>query len=191
MDNTQMVRLFFAVLPDDHLKDTLVTQMHSLKKLPFYHSIRWTKPHHLHLTLNFIGKMPQDKISELIQNVQQKITPLPAFKLHFSRLMLFPPSSHPHILAVSIAPSLELTKLVFAIMQGAAETQLLSDKKPYIPHITLGKLKRLFIIDEAYRKINLPPLIVQQIALLQSMSTITGTEYHVIETFDLREGDPH
>lgn len=188
MDNTEVTfkRLFFAVMLDDSLKETLMKLIHSLKKLSANRSIHWTRPNNLHLTLHFIGNTPLDKIPQLLRNVRQNIALFPSFQLNFSHLHLFPPSSHPHALALSIVPSMPLTELVAKVRQGVIDTQLTGNKKPYIPHITLGKFKQLPNLKTRQQQIKFPPLFVEQIALVQSQSTVKGVEYHTLEVLKLK-----
>lgn len=179
-------RLFFALLLDDSLKETLVTFIKSLKKS--FHPIRWTKPENLHITLHFVGNVPAEKIPLLVSNVQQKITGLTTFDIKFTELLWFPPSRHPHTLALGIKPYPSLLNLASEIRQGSIEAGLVGDKKTYIPHVTLGKLKIPPHINFANQKTNLPKLPVTQVVLLQSIQTAEGVEYQTVEKIKLGVG---
>ena len=179
-------RLFFALLLDDTLKETLVTFIKSLKKS--FHPIRWTKPENLHITLHFIGNVLPEKIPLLVSNVQQKITGLTTFDIEFTALLLFPPSRHPHTLAVEIRPSPPLLNLAHEIREGSIEAGLVGDKKTYIPHVTLGKLKIPPHINFTNQKINFPKLPVTQVVLLESIQAAEGVEYQTVEKIKLGVG---
>jgi len=178
-------RIFFSLLLDDTSKEALIKLIHNLKKSSLCHYVHWKKIEKLHITLHFIGNTTKEKIPLLIESVQKKIATLPTFNLEFMNLSAFPPTRHPHALVLNIKPSASLLKLVEEITHGVTEAELSGDKKSYIPHLTLGKLKKIPPATVLYPKTMLPNLSVKEVVLLKSVPIEGDTVYEVIEKLNL------
>lgn len=181
---TNFARLFFAITLNEEHKETLTQLIHSLKTQLNLHHIHWVKPEHFHITIQFIGKTPEQNIPKLITAVREKITELHPFKIHFTKISLFPPK-HPHILVLNIKPSPEILTLATKTSEGMMRTGYNPEKRPYLPHLTLGKLKHTVHTSFDFPPIKIAPFDVNQLTLLQSIPTETGSQYIPIETMPL------
>ncbi|WP_082411857.1 RNA 2',3'-cyclic phosphodiesterase, partial [Methylogaea oryzae] len=78
-------RLFFALWPDDGLRETLVKTLRPLRKTA---TARWVRPEHYHLTLVFLGAVPVACLDRLMALA----APLPfaPFELEFQRVEFWP-----------------------------------------------------------------------------------------------------
>lgn len=191
MDNPQnppkphSARLFFAVPFEESTQKELLTLIQALKKLPHSQNVRWEKPQNLHITLHFLGNLTHEKVPQLITNVQQAITDSVAFEANFTHVQVFPPSKHPTVLALGITPSASFQDLVTKIAEGMMHLNLSPEKRPYVPHLTIGRLKRPphpFITETP----KLSPFSVNRVILFQSFTLASGAEYQSLETFQLK-----
>lgn len=179
MKNSEFLRLFFAISFNQAIQESFKRLMAPLKKLPHVH---WEPLENLHITLHFMGNVAQAKIPALIHEVQKNIAELPAFDLEFLYLQYFPQTRHPRVLSVVIRPSPELIKLVTRIGNGIVACDLPIQDRPYIPHLTLGRLKlppQLPVFER--QPVKIPPFTVTHITLFQSITTAAGSEYIGLE----------
>ena len=74
-----MIRAFIAITPPTTLQQTMaeVRQVFQRLSLPW----RWVTPDHIHLTLRFLGNMPDESVTSLLQAMEQAAQGQTAFPL--------------------------------------------------------------------------------------------------------------
>jgi 2'-5' RNA ligase len=183
MKNSEFFRLFFAISFNQAMQESLKQLMNPLKKLSHIH---WEPVENLHITLHFMGNVAQAKIPDLLHEVQKNITELPVFDIEFLYLQYFPQTKHPRVLSIVIRPSPKLIKLVTQIGKGIVACDLPIQDRPYIPHITLGRLKLPPHPPVFERQaVKLPPFTATHITLFQSVTTEIGSKYIGLEKLNL------
>lgn len=104
-------------------------------------SIRWTDPKQIHLTLIFLGwtnPLLQDQISEIIYNASCESEP---FEIKMARLGVYPGLQEPRIIWAGISEETDLMILQGKLACGVASLGSPPEKRPYRPHLTLGRVK--------------------------------------------------
>ncbi|MCL1986062.1 MAG: RNA 2',3'-cyclic phosphodiesterase [Betaproteobacteria bacterium] len=127
-------RLFVAVELSEEIKVRL------LNVRTFIPGLKWTPNANLHLTLHFIGQIPQDSVALLRQSLRR--IKGDAFRLNVVGLGLFRQRAG-GILWAGITKEPALIKLKHQVdeaLWGAIELSL--DEKDYSPHVTLSRLKK-------------------------------------------------
>jgi RNA 2',3'-cyclic 3'-phosphodiesterase len=131
-----MPRLFVAI----DLPVSVKQQLSSLSTR--IDGVRWTETTNLHLTLRFIGDVPQHTVSAIqaaLLSVQS-----PPFSLQVSGVGTFPgnPRKPPRIIWAGLSSQPPaLTSLYETIEANIRVLGLPPDDKPYTPHITLARVK--------------------------------------------------
>ena len=130
-----MPRLFVAIdLPDAHK-----TRLAGLRDdaLPG----RWTPSQKFHLTLRFIGEVDEDRVA----TVEQALAGFQgeAFSLQGRGLGVFPSPRQPRILFAALTPAPVLLELQAQVEQALHAIGLDEDPKPFRPHVTLARLRRV------------------------------------------------
>jgi len=101
-------------------------------------SIRFVRSEHLHLTLVFIGEVPDDA-TKLVEAMSADIGQRP-FRLVFGGLGVFPANGAPRVLWLGVVDGLrqaiDLHAHVAAKLTGAG---VAVDKRPFHPHLTLAR----------------------------------------------------
>src|SRR5687768_11544475 len=110
-DPSHPTRAFFAIALPDEVKQKLQDLIVQLKKVHPARSIRWAKPHNLHVTLQFIEAVQPDDLKKLIQNVGSEMCSCKAFELEFQEIELFPTPYLPHIISIKVGPEESTAKL--------------------------------------------------------------------------------
>jgi len=134
------MRLFVALEPPEVLKAELTQALGSLQKQS-RGGINWVKPQNLHLTLLFIGEVPDHQVQAVAQAAETRAKNFAAPALKARGLDLFP-ARDPRLLGLKLnedEPS--LTKLNRLLLNDLRELQLDPDAKALKLHITLGRIK--------------------------------------------------
>lgn len=149
------LRLFIALeLPESFLRD-LELDLEGLKKA--HPEFRWIKRENQHLTLAFLGSVPEDRIPIVLSAMEQAMSPWQretdtsqGISVSAQGLYTFPPRKPASVLAVglstgketvcSLAAALE-TELV-AIKETAQLVEFQGSRRPFTPHITVARAGR-------------------------------------------------
>jgi len=184
------MRTFLALELPEEFKNELaggITQLQEL--LP--QGIKWVKKEHLHITMQFIGDVDPEKISELTSEFQSILNHLKPFTIYQPQLEAIP-IRNPRLVWVKcnfICP--ELSVVVDRIRQYLEKEGLEIDKKTFRLHITLGRIKKSIekkAIENLFR-VNLRDTKwkVSEATFYESRLQPEGPEYRKIATFNLQE----
>ncbi len=135
-----MVRCFLAISLSKSVKERLhkVQQVLAQSKA----NVRWVRPECIHLTLKFFGDVPEEKIEEIIKIVRSITSQVIPLKLKVKGLGTFPPNRRPRVIWAGIAGDLrELTYLRQEIEKALARIGFEPEDRPFVPHLTLGRVK--------------------------------------------------
>ena len=169
-------RLFLACWPDQSLQETLFKLARRLQKK---HGGRKTPQQNIHLTLLFLGQVPEQKE----QDLRHRLRTLEAkeFELELDKAGCF---GHCKIkwVGASMQPA-ALRNLYRGLQQICHELGLLTDDKAFRPHITLLRNSRGELVQE------IRPLCwkVDSYYLIESVQTGAGVEYRIVEEFRLSD----
>ena len=157
MPEKETMRLFIALEPSAGFKSALTEVQARLRAAGI--DARYYDPAALHLTLAFIGQWPED-ISPLLPPVEAP------FPLTLSHLGVFPEAK---VLWAGVAPSEKLDALARRVRQALDDSGVPYDRRPFRPHITLGRKPRI-PEGAALDGIALPPAVmtVRDVCLYRS-----------------------
>lgn len=161
-------RLFFALWPDDRLRDRMRDFISPVAKLVEGRAIdrgNW------HITLAYIGEFPQQRIDDL-HEVKQSIAVEP-FRLRFDRLEFW---ARPRIAAL-VAPTVpkELEELVEKLKGRILAAGVEPEQRAYRPHVTVVRNARPF---ETQRLAQSADTEWASFELVESVSGPGGPTYH-------------
>lgn len=182
---SKLIRTFLAFDIDETLKKPLIKIINHFQTKNF--PVKWCNPENLHVTLRFYGEISPEKITDLIAALNYEMTDVKEFDLPTEEIKLFPSKSKPIAVALSFPLSKELNQLVTIIEAASQKVDVISDIRPFLPHLTLGRLR--------YRKNNIdfqhPILIpksttVNEIILYRSDITNDGSIYTPLNKWRLK-----
>ena len=185
-----LTRAFVAVPCGDPLAGELSLR---LDALPGRASVNWTRPDTWHLTLQFLGDWPADRLSAL-QEALGELRGLPGCMLRPAGLGGFPDLRGPRVLFLQFAgagPLLELAHQVRRVT-GQVWVEGPQDTRPFHPHLTLARvrdpleirqLNRLKVIDLA----DLPDLRCEGFNLMASTLGPGGARHRELAGYALRK----
>jgi len=140
---------------------------------------RWVDPGNFHLTLRFIGEVPEDVAAD----VDEALAGLKArrFTLQLAGTGIFG-GNRPHALWVGVERDPELVRLRDKIEHALIRTGLAPEQRRFAPHVTLARLRdsppdQLGDFLAAHAQFRARPLPVEQFSLIASFPTKAGSVY--------------
>jgi len=182
-----MVRVFIGFFTSPIIIDK--TQKLREEASPFIHG-KWTQPQNLHITLQFIGEVDRETLTELLKTTQEVANSFKPFKITYKGLGVFPHLRRPRILWVGVNVGANVLKRLAKTVEVANKKvpNIRPDTKPFHPHVTICRMKRLddrklksFL--RRYQNFVFGEEIVNKIAVIKSTLTPEGPIYAPIEEF--------
>jgi 2'-5' RNA ligase len=202
MDNSKEnhVRSFIAVEMPEAVKKELSRLQTELKQNCTDSIARWVAPQNIHLTLQFLGDVPQSKIGKIKNALVEVSSAHTAFELRLGELGVFPGINRPRVIWVGLDGNLkrlaDIQKQIEQLLSGAG---FVPENRPFSSHLTLARVR-----EEASpaEKQKLGQIIssmtfksgctipVRRINLMKSQLTPHGSVYSVLFSADLKTDHP-
>lgn len=181
------MRLFIAIELTSALQEKLTAVTRPWIAVLPEGSVRWVRPEGRHLTLKFLGEVPEERVGEIQAALLSAVDPIPGFPLHVGGFGTFPNLRHPRVLWVGVEdPTGDLAR-VQAVVEGAmVELGFDPERRAFHPHITLGRVGRrvrgqgLKSLASQLGEVQIDSvgeMKVGQIYLIRSELKPTGAEY--------------
>jgi 2'-5' RNA ligase len=173
-----MKRLFFAVVVPPEISQRLLGSFPE-KNFP---GIRFLDVKNLHVTLHFLGHLPDDKVNSLVEMFSPVITQCRAFDLCFEKFVALRKGKKLSHLWAQLESSLAFTELAL----GARRLIPNSESRPPLPHITIARIKQRRELP--FDLPALPPFRyrAEKIELLESILDQDGPHYSVLHHWNLK-----
>ncbi|MCY3796331.1 MAG: RNA 2',3'-cyclic phosphodiesterase [Chloroflexi bacterium] len=183
-----MPRLFVAIDLPDESKDRIL----SLREddLP---PGRWTRRDALHLTLHFIGDVPE-AVARAYQRSLARVD-APAFELQIQGVGQFPINDRPRVIWAGIQNTPELRALHEAVGGALEREGFRRERRRFHPHITLMRFRKPIRRGLASKWIQAhidfyaEPFRVEQFALYESDLQPSGAVYRKRGVYELSKVD--
>ena len=179
--------MFIAVPLSADLKARLVTLQQEFRLLRV--EATWVREAGFHLTLKFFGEVDSSLIGPITSCMTTLAQHHHPFSLTVFRVGSFPHESNPRVLWVGVE---DVTGALGQIQQmlDARLTQIgfAAEGRPFAPHLTLARLKRVPRRDEflgalkAHRETVLGQFDVDHIELVESQLHRSGARYSIVNT---------
>src|SRR5207245_6930063 len=141
------MRLFVALEIPSDVRENLAALLKALRAVS--PQTRWVRPENLHLTLKFMGEVPETKLAAIRSALAGVRSDQPT-TVDFRGLGFFPNEKRPRVFWAGIEASSNL-KTLAADIEGAMEKcGIAREKRDFSPHLTLARLERP--LPEALRK---------------------------------------
>jgi len=181
-------RLFIAV--KIHGNKALETLVKDTKTKLKGNKLRWIDLGNLHLTLKFIGKTKEEKVSEIIEALSSIETNFSPFEIELSKLKAFYSKNEPKILWIDVKNKPEISELSLSINNALEAIDIKNNEKKYTPHLTIARIKQVKNIEK-YKDLFNENFIfslkyqISEFHLIESDLKPTGVQYYVLKTFVL------
>jgi 2'-5' RNA ligase len=137
------LRTFIAIELDEQCKSSLSRLRQRLGEQMPPRSLRWVPPEGIHLTLKFLGDTPLEKVDAVKLALAQAAAQVAPFTFVVGGLGCFPNSRQPRVVWVGLQePTGALAGLQKAVEDRVAPLGFPTEKRPFSPHLTLGRVQR-------------------------------------------------
>lgn len=128
-----MSRLFFALLPPPAVAASLDDLCEGLTEA------NWVSEEDFHLTLSFLGELPQRSIPELMEVA--KVVRTPTFRLELSSVGLFSSRGRPRVLWAGVRREERLATLQRVLSSELRQAGFELERRKFHPHLTLARIE--------------------------------------------------
>lgn len=176
------MRLFIAIEIPDDIKNEMADVQRRLKGSGVEAS--WTRAGGIHLTLKFLGEVPEVKIPEIIRTLSDTLRGTAGFQLEVARVGTFPNPRNARVVWIGVSGEVgQLTKLQVAVEGSIVGLGFEREDRPFTPHLTLGRIKSLGPRDtwlkslDSVKDVRFPAFPVKAVSLMKSELKSTGAVY--------------
>ena len=138
----KQVRSFIAIpVPADGLQ-VLEDAVERLD-LELGKSVRWVRSEGVHLTLKFMGNIPEGMVARVLEALPPVAARFAPIDLSISGMGVFPSPRRPRVLWAGLRGDLEtLSALQLAVDDAVGKLGLPKEQRAFSPHLTLGRVRR-------------------------------------------------
>lgn len=134
------MRTFLALDIDEKLRGVLTEAVGQIDTGPA--RVRWVLPENLHVTMNFLGEVADDAISDICAAVAEAARGVQPFDFNVRRIVCVPPAGHVRMFWAAVEDPTGRMDTLYELLAGAASAfGITSDDRKFNPHITLGRIK--------------------------------------------------
>jgi len=180
-----MIKRLFVAIP---FPPEFVKALGSYEKRHQFRGVRWMPNDNWHITVYFLGEVPDEKIPDVCARLREAIADQDPFSLEFQKVDFGPPNAPPRMIWTYFSSRSEYRRLVEAISYALKPFVYRVSRKEMIPHVTLARFKeesrpRRLRLDQPILKE--PALRVSSCDLMESKLTPAGSVYGLVESFRL------
>jgi RNA 2',3'-cyclic 3'-phosphodiesterase len=174
------MRLFLAVELPENVQETLHRGLGILKR--DQPPARWVRSEGIHVTLKFLGELPETAVAELGSAVPAALAPLAPVEIRLGGGGFFPQERHPRVAWIGgEAPGLE--RWAAALEEVGELVGVARERRPFALHLTLARLERPWGAQavEHFKvqtgKWQLAPFVAREVVLFSSELKPSGSVY--------------
>jgi len=181
------MRIFIALELPEKIKKEISKTQNQLKTVGI--KARLVKPEITHLTLVFLGETTPNKIEDIKKILKEASSQISPINLWSDNIDAFPSPAKAKIIYLSLKGEMgKLNALFLKIQKDLKKQKINFDQKPFVPHLTLGRLKKLQNLTWPLSKIKIPRrhFFTNKLFLIQSTLTSQGPIYKILHSFELK-----
>ncbi len=187
-----MIRAFIAIKIPADIQEKLGGIQQKLKQSEAH--VSWVNPENIHLTLQFLGNIEEEKIPQIVSQLEESVKIVSPFQLQVGYAGAFPNLSYPRVIWIGVtdneAGSLKLLRT--ELSSRLAKIGFKREDGRFKPHLTLGRVRsqknrsNLLRAIEAIVNIWVGEVFVDVVYLIRSELKPTGAEYTDIAEVQIR-----
>ena len=180
------MRLFVALEIPQEVRKNLAGLLKGLRAIS--PQTKWVRAENLHLTLKFIGEVPEANLAGIRSALAVAKSDAPV-RLEARGLGFFPNPRHPRVLWAGIESSPNLKTLAEGIGLALEKVGIAREKRAFSPHLTLARFEpsrleeKLRAAIEEKSSVEFGEVFATQFHLIESKLKPAGAEYTTVESF--------
>ena len=139
--NATTIRAFLAIEPPKEVLRNLLDIQNRLRRL-IAMDIRWVKPEGVHLTLKFLGDIPEKDAPNITSAAGEAAASVGPLAFYVSGLGVFPDARRPRVVYLEIKGDTDKLASFQKRLEGTlAGIGFTEEKRPFRAHLTMGRVK--------------------------------------------------
>ena len=149
--------------------------------------VRWVRSDRFHLTIKFLGETSTDLLPGIKAALGDVADATPPLLMGLTHGGVFPSAGPPRVIWLGLTPGAGLADLAARVDRGLLPLGFDLEKRPFHPHLTLGRAESGAFFDRALleRPLQAEPVKVNLLALVQSDLKPKGSVHETIEEWVL------
>ena len=172
--------------------ENLLYRIYYLKKHLSEDNINWIKIDHFHITLRFIGDTPIGSIESISKSIEKVMLNYHSFDLNIKGISVFGSHYKPKIIWAGVEPKEILQKIAESIDKELCALGFEIDRQNFVPHLTLGRIRKLKDKSHFFNVIEKPDSeviqteTVKSVVFFESQLKQNGAVYNVLDQIQLK-----
>jgi 2'-5' RNA ligase len=193
-DSEPTLRLFVACELPAEMKAALASLQEALREKGAPR-LRWVRPEGIHLTLKFLGAVPQEKVTAICEALAPTVQGIPPLALSLAEVGTFGDRRGPRVVWVGMEGNLEpLARLQQRVEKALEPLGFPPERRAFSPHLTLARVPDSMGSDERQplrqlaKDIEVPPapaVTIGELSLMRSILGPGGAVYERLAAFPL------
>jgi len=191
--NEPLMRTFVAIELSDDCRRRLGRAVEVLRRRAS--GVKWVSAEAAHITLKFIGELPEDRVPDAIAALKAAARSAAPFSFRLEGISGFPPSGRPRIIhSPAHEPTGAMAALAVAVEKSLCDAVgVAPEERGFKAHVTIGRVKnprecpRVEELAALVTDADFGEVTVRDIVLMKSELTPRGPIYTPIERVPLGE----
>lgn len=155
--------------------------------------IKGVEDENIHLTLRFIGEVPEGYVSHISECVA-RAKEFTKFQIRIEGVGAFPSVSRPRVLWVGITEGFDKLRTIRSRLEECLRSYAEPDREEFVPHITVGRVKGSYDstclknVISSYENTLFGFSQVSKVKLKRSILRPEGPVYMDVTVIDLKDG---
>ncbi len=134
------MRLFVAIEFSDRVRKTLKKVQDKLR--PRCDGVRWTPVEQVHVTVKFLGEVPDPKVMGVADAMKRAVANVAPFTVAVGECGCFPPKGRVRIVWAGMKEeSGELARCAQAVEDEMEKLGFARERRRFSPHVTIGRVR--------------------------------------------------
>lgn len=185
------IRTFVALEVPDDVRARAANLIEKLRASDA--NVGWVTGDRMHLTLKFLGDVPEQELPEVCTAVRGVCEQSSAFEMRLGRAGAFPNVDRPRTIWLGVSEGAEpLEALQGEVEHALGELGFRRERRRYRGHLTLGRVRGggpqqevLSDLLRRYADFQTPHMLADEVVVLASYLDRTGPTYEVLGRFAL------
>jgi len=175
------IRTFICIEIPVFIKEQIIELQNKLKS--FGRGVRWVNPAGIHLTLKFLGNVPEEKLNNIAETVQSAMKGLSPITIKIANAGAFPNFKSPRVFWIGVEETTgQLEKYHKLVENGLEKLGYEKENRKFSPHLTLGRIKSSEGVDKISNElsntvINFGEFTAEEIIIMKSDLKPSGAVY--------------
>jgi RNA 2',3'-cyclic 3'-phosphodiesterase len=185
------IRTFICIEVPESIKLRIASLQQDLRRIES--QVSWVKPSNIHLTLKFLGDVPESKIETVRRAVERASSDIRKFEIEVGSAGCFPNPRSPRVLWVGFPVLPEGLRALHEAIEGElAREGFARESKRFSPHLTVGRVRApkgaaLTAEELIARGFDPERFKVREVILMRSDLNPKGSIYTRMSTTDLKD----